>query len=81
MRASVIIPMWNGRAYLGPCLAALAAQDYPDFEIILVNDGSTDGSADFVAQAYPQAQLIRMKRNSGFSPRSIPASWRRRVTS
>jgi GT2 family glycosyltransferase len=66
-RASVIIPVWNGRQYLPACLDALLAQDYPDFEVIAVDNASTDGSADFVAKNYPQVRLIRNKGNLGFA--------------
>jgi len=67
MKASVIVLAWNGREYLEACLSAVFAQDYPDFEVIVVDNGSTDGSADFVAERFPQARLIRNERNLGFA--------------
>ena len=67
MKVSVIVPIWNGRKYLNACLDALLAQDYSDFEIIGVDNASSDGSADFVAEKYPQVRLIRNKRNPGFA--------------
>ncbi|MEM4724494.1 MAG: glycosyltransferase family 2 protein [Candidatus Hadarchaeum sp.] len=67
MKASVIVLAWNGMDYLEPCLNAVFAQDYPDFEVIVVDNGSTDGSADFVAERFPQARLIRNERNLGYA--------------
>ena len=68
---SVVIPVYNGAAFLPACLASLAAQTRHDFEIVLVDDGSTDGSAA-IAQAFarqdgaPPLRLIRQD-NSGVS--------------
>ncbi|MFW6116368.1 MAG: glycosyltransferase family 2 protein [bacterium] len=67
MKASVIIPVWNGREYLSDCLDALLAQDYPDFEIIAVDNASEDGSADFVEESYSTVRLIRNQGNLGFA--------------
>lgn len=67
MKASIVLLAWNGRAYLGDCLDAVLAQDYPDFEVLVVDNGSTDGSADFVAAQYPQVRLIRNAHNLGFA--------------
>lgn len=67
MKASVIIPAWNGREYLPSCLDALLAQGYPDLEVIVVDNASTDGSADLVAEQYPHVHLIRNRRNLGFA--------------
>ena len=49
------------------CLDALLAQDYPDFEVIVVDNASSDGSADFVAEKYPQVRLVCNERNLGFA--------------
>ena len=67
MKASVVIPVWNGREYLPGCLDALLAQDYPDFEVIVVDNASVDGSAELIAEKYPQVRLIRNIHNLGFA--------------
>jgi GT2 family glycosyltransferase len=67
MRASVIIPVWNGRPYLADCLEAVLAQDCPAFEIIAVDNASVDGSAEFIEGRYPQVRVIRNRRNLGFA--------------
>ncbi len=65
--ASVIILSWNGKDYLQPCLEAVLAQDYSALEVIVVDNGSADGSADFVATHFPQVKLIRNPQNIGFA--------------
>ncbi|MBN2006001.1 MAG: glycosyltransferase [Anaerolineae bacterium] len=67
MRASLIILVWNGKPYLEACLDAVLAQEYPGFEVIVVDNASTDGSADWVAEHYPQVRLIRNAINLGFA--------------
>jgi Predicted glycosyltransferases len=67
MKVSVIIPVWNGREHLPGCLDALLAQDYPNFEIIAVDNASVDGSAELIAEKYPQVRLIRNICNLGFA--------------
>jgi len=64
---SVVIINWNGKAHLARCLAALAAQTYRDFEVIVVDNGSTDGSVAFVREQYPAVRLICNDRNLGFA--------------
>jgi glycosyltransferase involved in cell wall biosynthesis len=49
---TVILPVYNGSAFLGRCLTALTASDYPSFDCIVVNDGSTDGSVG-IARKFP----------------------------
>ena len=48
---SIIVPVYNTEVYLGPCLERLRSQTWPNLEIILVNDGSTDGSGQLCAAA------------------------------
>ena len=65
--ASIIIPAWNGKEYIDDCLNSLLAQDYPDFEVIVVDNGSSDGTPDWVAEHFPAVTLIRNKKNLGFA--------------
>ncbi|MBN1581364.1 MAG: glycosyltransferase family 2 protein, partial [Anaerolineae bacterium] len=63
---TVVIPAWNGRRDLPACLDALLSQQ-ANVEIVVVDNGSGDGSADLVAECYPQVRLIRHRRNQGFA--------------
>ncbi|MGD2178037.1 MAG: glycosyltransferase family 2 protein [Anaerolineae bacterium] len=67
MKAVVIVLSWNGLAYLMDCLDAVLSQDYADFEVMVVDNGSSDGSADLVEGQYPEVRLIRNDRNLGFA--------------
>lgn len=65
---SVIILNYDGRAWLAGCLDALAQQrDAPDFETILVDNGSTDASVELVRTSYPHARVIETGTNLGFA--------------
>ncbi|MFC4550043.1 MULTISPECIES: glycosyltransferase family 2 protein [Halorussus] len=63
---SVIIVNWNGREYLGPCLESLQAQSFTDFETIVVDNGSTDGSVSFVEHNFPTITVVELEENQGF---------------
>ncbi len=56
---TVVIPCFNARRYIAATLDSVLAQQDAQLEIIVVDDGSADGSADFVEHAYPQVCLIR----------------------
>jgi GT2 family glycosyltransferase len=64
---SIVIPNWNGKPFLAPCLDALARQTYPDLEIIIVDNASHDGSQALIRAAYPQVRLIELPTNRGFT--------------
>ena len=64
---SVIVLTWNGAAYVEECLVALLAQDYPAFEVIVVDNGSSDGTPDLVAERFPGVKLVRNSCNLGFA--------------
>ncbi|MCK4314219.1 MAG: glycosyltransferase family 2 protein [Anaerolineae bacterium] len=66
-RVAVVIVNWNGRHHLEGCLATLFAQTFTDFEVILVDNGSTDGSVEWVGMHFPQVRLISNTRNIGFA--------------
>ncbi|MFH1117127.1 MAG: glycosyltransferase [Pseudomonadota bacterium] len=58
-RISIIIPVHNGRETIGRCLDSLIRIDHPDFEIIIVDDGSTDETPEICA-GYSRVRLVRM---------------------
>ena len=64
---SVIIVNWNGREFLPKCLEGLKRQGYNNFCTILVDNGSNDGSIDFVIHSYPEVSVIALDRNFGFA--------------
>ena len=66
-RVSLIIVNWNGRDLLPECLDGLRQQTYRDFQIIMVDNGSEDGSVDFVNHHYPEVRTIALGRNLGFA--------------
>jgi len=63
---SIIIPNFNGKHFLKLCLESLKVQHDP-FDVIIVDNGSTDGSVRFVKDNYPDYTLIENKENLGFS--------------
>lgn len=65
MKLSIVIPNYNGIEYLKECLKALEEQTLKDFEIIVVDNGSTDGSVSFLKEQ-ESIQLISFEKNQGF---------------
>ena len=64
MKVSVIIPIYNVEPYLKKCIESVLRQDFSDYEVLLVDDGSTDSSpaiCDEYAQTYPQVQVIHQE--------------------
>lgn len=64
--AAVIIVNWNGARFLRPCLDSLRRQTHPNFELIVVDNGSSDGSVDMVRASYPEVRLLELGENLGF---------------
>lgn len=67
INASVIIPNWNGRDLLNDCLRSLENQSYKQFEIIVVDNGSTDNSFEWITENYPKIRIARLSKNYGFA--------------
>lgn len=64
---AVVVLNWNGWPYLEGCLDALRRQTYPNFEVVVVDNGSTDGSPERVAEHFPWVRLICNSGNLGFA--------------
>jgi len=64
---SVIIPHYNNKHYLPPCLGALQRQTYPHLEIILVDNGSTDESVAMTRREFPAVKIIELGQNLGLT--------------
>jgi len=60
---SIIVLNYNGKHHLKTCLDSLLRTDYLNFEIILVDNGSSDGSVEFVAENYPKVKILRLEKN------------------
>jgi hypothetical protein len=66
-RVTVVIVNWNGKALLEECLESFRKQVYSAFSIIIVDNGSQDGSVDFVKTKYPEINVIALSQNLGFA--------------
>lgn len=64
---SVIVLNYNGKGFLNSCLSSLASQTYSDFEVIVVDNGSRDGSPEYVKENYPWVRLAKNEENLGFA--------------
>jgi GT2 family glycosyltransferase len=64
-RVDIIIPTYNGYQHLNHCLMALQTQTYQHVRIIVVDDGSTDGTPERMRQNWPSIELLVLPRNSG----------------
>ncbi len=64
---SVIIPNYNGKKYLDGCLKSLKKQTFQGFDITIVDNGSTDGSQEYIKKNYPEVELIELPYNTGFA--------------
>ena len=66
-RAAIVILNYNGRAYLERFLPSVLASTYPNFELIIADNGSTDDSLAFLAEYYPNIRHIDLRVNHGFA--------------
>ena len=67
MKVSVVIPNYNGKKFLDDCMEALSKQTMKEFEVIIVDNGSTDGSQAYIKEKFPSVVLIELQENTGFS--------------
>lgn len=66
-KVSIVILNWNGKKYLQQFLPPVLSTSYANAEVIIADNGSTDGSIDFLLANYPSLRLIRFSENLGFA--------------
>lgn len=66
-KAGIIIVNWNGKRFLSNCLNAVKNQNYTNFQIYLVDNGSNDNSIVFVKKNFPEVKIIELDKNYGFA--------------
>ena len=76
---SVVVSNWNGRDYLERCLPCLAAQTFADHEVIVVDNGSTDGSQELLRSTSPACAVLELGENLGFAAANEPRDRGRRA--
>ena len=66
-KVTVVIPNYNGRKYLDDCLKSLYKQTFKDFCVVVIDNGSSDNSSDYIKTNYPQVKLVELDTNIGFA--------------
>ena len=67
MEVTIIIPNYNGKHFMEPCLESLTHQTCSDFRILVVDNASTDGTLAYMEENYPEIEVIALDQNYGFS--------------
>lgn len=63
----ILIPNFNGQIHLAECLAAVFQQSHPYFKVIFIDDGSTDGSVEYVKKNFSKVEILNLDKNYGFT--------------
>jgi len=66
-KVTIIIPTYNCKIYIANCLNSIFDQTCRDFQVLIVDNNSQDGTADFIRRNYPQANIIQNSKNLGFA--------------
>ena len=74
MKFSIIIPLYNKAPYICKALKSVFAQTYTEYEVIIVDDGSTDGSFDIAKQFIDESLMIKGAENSEVNTHSYNLS-------
>ncbi|MBU1289930.1 glycosyltransferase family 2 protein [Patescibacteria group bacterium] len=66
-KVSIIIVTWNGIRHVSDCLESVLKSTYPNYEIIVVDNGSKDGTPELISKKFPEVRLIKKEKNLGFT--------------
>lgn len=66
MKTTIVIPNYNGKHFLKDCLTALSNQTRKEFHTLIIDNGSSDGSASYIEEQFPQMEVVRCDKNYGF---------------
>ncbi|MFZ3059453.1 MAG: glycosyltransferase family 2 protein [Candidatus Methanoperedens sp.] len=66
-KVSIVVVNYNGKKYLNACLSSMENQTYHDFEVIFVDNASTDTSVEYVKAHFPSVRIIENEKNYGFA--------------
>ena len=66
-KVSVLILSYNGKELLEDSVSSYLANDYENFDVVVIDNGSTDNTKEYVEQNFPKAKLIRLEKNRGYS--------------
>ena len=64
---NILILNWNGKDLLNPCLDSVVAIDYPNYSVMIIDNGSSDGSLDMVQENYSKVECMVLDQNYGFA--------------
>jgi len=63
----ILILNWNGKHLLNPCLDSVSAIDYPNYSVIVIDNGSTDNSVKMVKEKFSEVELLELENNNRFA--------------
>ena len=63
----ILILNWNGKYLLKPCLDSVLAIDYPNYSVVVIDNGSSDGSREMLKENYPSVEILALDQNYGFA--------------
>lgn len=66
-KVAIVILNWNGRDYLEKFLPSVLASTWPNYEVVIVDNASTDYSPDFIKETFPDVTVIRLPQNFGYA--------------
>lgn len=66
-KITIIIPNYNGKHFMEPCLDSLQKQKYMNFKILVIDNNSSDGSVNYLREKHPEIEIISLDQNYGFS--------------